>query len=247
MRDNPLLEAPKLRLMQSQLARVDELTRQLESPAVRVDAKRQPRIFVATFGPIHQQRTRADEDADGFLGNAPYVDPGLYLTPMIHNVLVGQNGPFQWCAVGMTADLSWTYTATPGFDAPVNAIPYPGLFSPAIAANGGAMTLDNFTNTQQFADAPIRPRIGVEIDLYDKTRGRSITSSRISPEAFCGLGYGFKALPAPMRFDTGTELEPRLYVTECRMTDALDTDTAYAAADVNVFVTIMFAGYMVLP
>ena len=46
----------------------------------------------------------------------------------------------------------------------------------------------------------------------------------------------------PIRFDPNTELEPRIYINEVRMGNILDTDQAYNAAQVKVYLFVTFHG-----
>lgn len=131
--------------------------------------------------------------------------------------------------------------------APVAGKAQAGLYDPAIAANGGAIVLNNFAGTQQFTGAPVHPRICCEIDIYDRTRSRSLTSGRVPIETFAGGNYGFKKLHHENVFERGTQLEPRLYVTECRMMSIMDQTAVYLAANVKVYVSMVFKGYTVIP
>lgn len=144
------------------------------------------------------------------------------------------------------ADEDPVYSLTPIATGPVNTLPVAGLYDPALAQNGGGIILNNFTGTPQFSGATVRPRVGVEVDIYDKTRGRSITNGRISPEPFTGGSYGFKKIPLTA-FPHGSEIEPRLYVTECRMMALLDlvTPTDWSKIQVAAWVNITFKGYSV--
>lgn len=144
------------------------------------------------------------------------------------------------------ADLA-TISSLVDLTAPVAGIPQAGLFDPAIQNNGGAIILNNFAGTQQFTGAPVHPRICCEIDIYDRTRSRSLTSGRVPIETFMGGNYGFKKLPHEMVFERGTQLEPRLYVTECRMMSIMDQTAVFLAANVKVYVSMVFKGYTIIP
>ena len=257
MDEQSIREAPQRRILQGLLTRIDDADRRLNSPGQQGPQGRKPQSLCVTWGPIGLQSPRR-EGTVGFYGKAPLVSPGTYLTPNYPttvNPFVATPGPFYWCSTGVYADFGWTYTAAIA-RAPV-AGPQAGLFDPAIAQNGGGIVLNNFAGTQQFKQggifsppppgpaAPVRPRICAEIDVYDKTRGRSLTSGRVPVETFAGGAYGFKCLPEPLRFERGTQIEPRLYVTECGMTDALNADAYYDIADVKVYVTMVMKGYNV--
>lgn len=163
---------------------------------------------------------------------------GTSLTGLVR----GKNGS----TAAVHASGTTVYSLT-NLTAPVAGKAQGGLFDPAIANNGGAIILNNFAGTQQFTGAPVHPRICCEIDIYDKTRGRSLTSGRVPIETFMGGNYGFKKLPHEMAFERGTQIEPRLYVTECRMMSIMDETAVYLAADVKVYVSFVFKGYTVVP
>lgn len=263
MDEQSIREAPQRRILQGLLTRIDDADRRLNSPGQQGPQGRKPQVLCVTWGPIGLQAPRR-EGTVGFLGKAPLVSPGTYLTPNYPttvNPFVATPGPFYWCSTGVYADFGWTYTSSvpplsPGGRVPV-AGPQAGLFDPAIAQNGGGIVLNNFAGTQKFTQggpgnsvtpfpkAPAKPRICAEIDVYDKTRGRSLTSGRVPVEVFTGGAYGFKCLPEPLRFERGTQIEPRLYVTECGMTSVLDADAYYDVADVKVYVTMVMKGYNV--
>lgn len=240
-------EAKELRIVRAANGRVQRLLQEL-----RVNGP--PKCLVARYGPIGMQTSRRVGEV-GFEGLATLVDTTAYLVPNYPNKAnprVGDEGPFTCTEVNMSAEFSWTYTSAPGYagGAPVNTKPAAGLYDSALTQNGGAIILNNFSGTGRRTAppdpqaAPVHPRIGVELDIIDKTRGRSFTpNGRISNEVFTGLTYGFKEFPETT-FPIGTEIEPRLYVTECRMTDALDTTTPFNAASVAVWVTLIFKGFI---
>lgn len=93
------------------------------------------------------------------------------------------------------------------------------------------------------------PHISFDLDLYDKKRGRSLTGERMPAQLLLGHTYDMKNSfgGREMRFDPNTEIEPRLYVNEIRMTDALDfSDAAFNAASVACYVNVLFKGTAVL-
>lgn len=246
MDEQSIREAPQRRILQGLLTRLDDADRKLNSPGQQGPQGRKPQALCVTWGPIGLQTPRR-EGTVGFYGKAPLVSPGTYLTPNYPstvNPFVATPGPFYWVSSGVYSDFGWTYTASPAPDTPV-AGKQAGLFDPAIEKNGGGIILNNFAGTQQFVGAPVHPRICAEIDIYDKTRGRSLTSGRVPLETFTGGAYGFKNLPEPLRFERGTQIEPRLYVTECAMTSVLDTNDYYDVSDVKVYVTMVMKGYNV--
>ena len=150
-------------------------------------------------------------------------------------------------AASHAVDSSVTALSDPSW--PVAGVPQGGLFDPAIQNNGGGIILNNFAGNQQFSSAIIHPKVCAEIDIYDKTRGRSLTSGRVPLETFTGGAYGFKKLPEPLRFERGSQIEPRLYVTQVQMSEIMEEGfggtPVYLAADVRVYVSMVFKGYNV--
>jgi hypothetical protein len=236
------LDASKRRLLQGLLVRSNRVVRKLNSPATHVAAGGKPRCFEATFGPISLITSRR-AGAAGFEFNAPLATPGAYLTPL-SPVLVGQYGPWIWCGTNAELDLSWTWLTQRPVRSPTNPTPAGNLFSPAIENNGGAMILNNFSapNKARLADLRNPPYLSCDVDIYDKTRQRSITGGRIGIETFMGGNYGPKDAPVDTTFPMGTEFEPRLYVNEMRAVAATDDDAYYAASSVAAWVTIWFEG-----
>jgi hypothetical protein len=250
--EQALRDAPIRRVLQAIVARQEAAIAAMDSPASHVPSRMQPRAFCATWGPLGLQTARR-VGAVGFEGKASLVDPATYLTPnfpALVNMLVGQFGPFLWSSFNMFANISWTYRAVPVpfSSVPVNPLPAARLFEPAISANGGGMVLDNFAGRQPGLSAAFEtPRVSVDIDLYDKKRGRSITSGRMPAETFVGGTYGDKLLGEPCVFEHGTELEPRLYVNEIAMGSALNTNQLYDPASVAAWVHLVIRGHTVLP
>lgn len=228
--------------------------------------RRRPLAFSRVYGPIGMQATRNIPGAPGFLGNAPVVQPNTFILPTTNNILTGRNTTFFWTGVHAVSYISWTYTApidpayNGGTNVPVNPLPAGDLFAPVFEKNGGAQLLLNnsgfsFTSADSFLlgqDNPGKPKLCFQLELYDKRRGRLINDGRLPGEMFATGGYGVKELGHAVRVDPDTEIEPRVYITECRMTQLLEQPATvgppaypapYSVASVACWINLVFKGY----
>lgn len=225
--------------------------------------RQRPIAFSRIYGPIGLQAARRIPNAPGFLGNAPVVQPNTFILPTTTNILTGRNTTFFWVSTHVVSYLSWTYDAQlPGFppvvpplppkpSPPWTPMPAGDLFAPVIEQNGGAQLLLNnsgfsFTSADSFTlgyDNPGLPKLCFELEFYDHRRGRLISDGRLPGEMFATGAYPPKELAAPVRVDPDTEIEPRVYVTECRMTRCLEQDDYYNAAQVACWINLVLRGY----
>jgi hypothetical protein len=221
--------------------RVNDLSVRMASQAFldQYPARSVPYIFSKLYGPFDLLATRNNGEV-GFDGNAPVVDLGAFITPRNQNIVVNREGSFYWCSTNVTGLVSLTYTSDPGTSPtpPIDTTPVSDIFNPVIPANGGAVSLLNF-----FGEGF---RICWDLVLYDKKRGRQLHDGYLPPQVISGQGYSNKQNASPIRFDTNTEIEPRVRLLEVRPGAALDTDQAYDAAQFNGYLAIMFNGYKVL-
>lgn len=213
--------------------------------------RRRPIAFSRVYGPIGMQTTRRVGVA-GFRGLAPIVQPNTFILPTTTNILTGRNTTFFWVSTHVVSYISWTYTAgTVPSTRPWTTTPAGDLFSSVVEQNGGAQLLLNnsgfsFTSADSFMlgqDNPGKPKLCFELEFYDKRRGRFISDGRLPGEMFATGAYSPKELAAPVRVDPDTEIEPRVYVTECRMTDYLETTVNYNAASVSCWINLTLRGY----
>jgi hypothetical protein len=247
-------------MLRGMLRRIQEAEAKLDAPGPHLVGLREPAAYTRFFGPIPLTKPadRSGEETEPYPSTAVLVDPAAYLTPNFPgtgNVIVGNNQNFWWVDTHVASYVSWTYTSNPDagtYTIPVDPAPFAGLFDPAIAQNGGAVMLNNFATTPQYGitggvgdRAARRPRLCFDIDLYDLTRGRSITDGRIGAESFVGGMYGPKVNPRIGLWEHGTEIEPRVYVTECSMSDVLNEDDIAEVASVGVWLSITFTGHTV--
>jgi hypothetical protein len=242
-----LEELPTRRYIDVLRNRVNDLNRKLRTQPYldQYPGKTQPFIFSKLYGPIGLQTPRRTENP-GFESLAPLVSPSTPVLPRNQNILTSRIGAFYWCSTQVTGYLSWTYVSTPGapiINPPIIPQEPSDIFDPVFPNNGGACLFNNFSTMGLEQSGTIVPILGFELGLYDKKRGRYIGDGVMPSEMFASGTFGDRKLPEPIRFEVDTELEPRVYVTEVRMGDFLDTDQAYEAARVQCFLSIAFKGY----
>jgi hypothetical protein len=239
-----LKDLPFRRFALAQLNRVNDLVQRLGVPAMadQYPGKQEPSMFSCIYGPITLQATRRLDTA-GFDLLAPLVTPQTPVLPRDANPVTGHDYAFYWMDWNVAGFVQWGWTEDPGdalLPVPIDPTPLGDIFDPVLGANGGAQIWQNFSNSLAFLS---QPRICFEIDLYDKKKGRSITNGRLPSEIVCGGAFEFKKAFGPTRWDPDTEIEPRVYITEVKMSPRLDTDSAFEAAQVQVFLNIAFRGY----
>lgn len=200
--------------------------------------KAAPRYYSAIYQRIPLTTARR-VGSTGFEGEASLASTSNFLTPDGGNILTARTGSFYWHEVNIFGFFNWTYQSDPGYTVPINTQPHGGLFDSVIENNGGAAALLNYTN---LAFTNEQPKLCMELELYDKKRGTSLTDGRLPIQAFAGITFGHKTLEEPVRFDADTEIEPRLYITEFRMGTALDDNQPYDAALVSGHVNLVLGG-----
>lgn len=220
--------------------------------------RRRPAAFSRLYGPIGLQATRHVAGFDGFLKLAPLVQPNTFILPTTTNIITGRNSTFFWKATHVTSYLSWTYltpASDPGEVRPFTPVPAGNLLSPVFGTNGGGQLLLNnsgfsFTSASAAmlgapeANDPGQPKLCFEIELYDKRRGRLLSDGRLPGEMFATGGFGPKELGNAVRIDPDTEIEPRVYITECAMTRYLNvSDLNYNETSVACWINLVFKGY----
>lgn len=230
--------------------KVSDLADRLNAPAAldQYPGRRVPYAFSRIYGPIGPTTPRRG-DAGGFEELAPLAQPAQFLTPRNGNIKVGQIGSFLWQETSVYAYLSWTYSADPGL-APINVATFPSagdIFDNVFPDNGGALAFNNFRFLEYAPPGPfssgVPPDISFDLGLYEKTRGRFLHDrDRMPINVFAGQNFANRRVAQPIRFDPNTELEPRIYINEVRMGNTLDTDQAYNAAQVKVYLFVTFHG-----
>ena len=229
--------------------KVSDLADRLNSPAAldQYPGRRVPYAFSRIYGPIGPTTPRRG-DAGGFEELAPLAQPSQFILPRNGTIKVGQIGSFLWQETSVYAYLSWTYGADPGLPGNQATFAAAGdIFDNVIPNNGGALAFNNFRFAEYappgpFA-VPLPPDVSFDLGLYEKTRGRFLHDrDRMPINVFAGQNFANRKVAQPIRFDPNTELEPRIYINEVRMGNTLDTDQAYNAAQVKVYLFVTFHG-----
>jgi hypothetical protein len=229
--------------------KVSDLTDRLNSPAAldQYPGRRVPYAFSRLYGPIGLTTPRRG-DAGGFEELAPLVQPSEFITPRNGTIKVGQIGSFLWQETSVYAYLSWTYGADPGLPGNQATFAAAGdIFDNVIPNNGGALAFNNFrfleASPPGLLSAGVPPDVSFDLGLYEKTRGRFLHDrDRMPINVFAGQNFANRKVAQTIRFDPNTELEPRIYINEVRMGNTLDTDQAYNAAQVKVYLFVTFHG-----
>jgi hypothetical protein len=244
-------------------------------PLADYPGKQVPTIISRWFGPIAMTTTRRGSAADNdpqFEISANLVQPSQYTLPKFP-LQVPSDRSFEWHGVHAAALLSWTWKT--GSTLNVNSPPVtPLLIHPqenksyldsVLDANGGGQWFLNFsgfamtdrclnmTNVQ--SDGVGYCKFCWELELYDRRRGRSLTEGPIPAEAFSPGAWGTKPVDDRPIFDADTEVEPRLFVRELRMTSLLDNSiapqapspfaTIFDEANVSVFLNVALTGRLI--
>lgn len=192
---------------------------------------------------------------DGFQTLATLADP---FTPVLprnpDNTVIDRDSSFRTCSLNAYGFVNWGYKSNPGFSVPytnaqgVGDILDPVGPNPAVGGNGGAMPLDYFGGTFSTLSSPQPnlPNIAFEVELYDRLRGRRLHDGRLPVEMFQGGRIAHRKTASVLKFEKGTRIEPRLFVTEIRMGSILDGATAFNAASVKAWVCLVFKGMRTL-
>lgn len=207
-----------------------------------------PYSIPVLYGPLPlttARRAGAAAGVAGFEALAPLANPGRFVVPRNGDILIDQEFSFRVNSMDAYGFVNWGYTANPGFTVPIIDPQGVGdIFDDVINLNGGAMPLDYFGGTFSTLSAPQPnlPNIAFEIELYDKLRSRRMHENRLPVEMFQGGRIANRSTASVLMFEKGSKIEPRLFINEIRMGSILDTDQAFNAASVKVWVCIVFKG-----
>lgn len=224
-----IAELPIRRAVQVLRNRVSDLNKKLGYEPVYFDqypGKANSWCFSCIYGPILP--------VDGL--QVP-DDPTFYYTPNGTNILTGRDASFVWKETNVFA-FNQRNTVALGSR---------GLFDPE-RIGGGATVIQNLqgpqaiNNNNRDADDDLSAftNIVLEMDLYDKKRGRSITSGPMPIQALAGGAFDNRAWRDCPRFDPDTEIEPRLYVRDAREPEGV------AEVSTVFFVNVVFKGISLL-
>lgn len=211
--------------------KVDDMKQRVLRPAMldQYAGKRVPYAYSRLYGPIPLTKPGAlVDDAEVTASTA------TYLTPRQGNILVGQDGPFVWTGTAVTGYISMAKVNTGVAES------LQDIFSPVFPDNGGAIVMNSFGGIFPTPSGWLPQSICFDVELYDKGRGRRLHDDKLPVELFSGASFANKNLSHPTKFAPGTNLEPRIYVTQftlnCDVADYIE-NRAYG------YVNITFLGY----
>lgn len=207
--------------VKSELRRIFAWNKALDCvPAYSADGANKPMSISRFYGPFGvvlpgNLESVYPQDIYGATVNVGnYVLPNY---PAGNPLLSGEWGHFLCSRITLNSYVSVTYVPWEGVPANLatNALPAGPLFGTQ-AQNGGAICFNNWADAPQ-GNAVTRPHLCAELDLYNNTEGYSITQGPIGVELFAGAFYGETHLPEAAGWRRGTEIEPRLYITDLQL------------------------------
>lgn len=172
-------------------------------------------------------------------GTSETFDSNTFFLPRGQNILTGRDGSFIWKETNVFAFGQRNTTAVGAGD----------IFDPERNGGGGTV-IQNFQGPLAInnnegddgGDDGDFAKLSLEIDLYDKKRGRSITNGPMPIQVLLGGAFDFRSWDYAARFDPDTEIEPRLYVRDASQSSKLAT----SGFTDRFFVNIVFKGVSVL-
>lgn len=245
------LQRPVVGAIQTLREKVREISDILDGPAAldQYPGRTVPFTFTRFWRIDNPVTARRDADGAGHELLATLATPGTYLLPREGTVKVGRFGTFTWTRASLNVYQSLTYAADPGFGTNVSLFTRAGdIFDDVVQNNGGAVWSGNrlFHQYDPAIDDPkLIPNVSLRLGLYDKLRGAFLHDTDRMPINFAsGQLYANRLLQEPIPFDANADIEPRLYVDEIRVANALDTTQAFNAARLRTFVVMSFIGYI---
>jgi hypothetical protein len=206
-----------------------------------------PTCFSKLYGPFGPVTARRSSEA-GQESLATLATPADYSLPRNGNILVGQQGSFRLIEMAATSYMSLTYSADPGLAGDQRVFTQFGdIYDTVIDNNGGAILFNarDFVPTNPASTGSQASNISFDIGLYDKLRGRQLHDGKSLPiNIFSGQNFATRRVPEHIRFDTNTELEPRLFINEIRIARDPETDQAFNAMELKVFIYVTFKGVL---
>jgi hypothetical protein len=131
------------------------------------------------------------------------------------NALIGRELTFEVQSLAAYGFINIGYTSDPGYDVP-RIEPVGDIFDSVATQNGGAMPLDFFGGTFGALSSVIKNEMNIsfDVELYDRLRGRRLHEGRLPVELFQSGRIAHRKIASPIRFDKGSNIEPRLFINE---------------------------------
>lgn len=141
--------------------------------------------------------------------------PTTPVTARNGNALIGRELTFEVQSLAAYGFINIGYTEDPGYDVP-RIGPVGDIFDNIVDQNGGALPMDFFGGTfgQLSVALPNQMNISFDVELYDRLRGRRLHEGRLPVELFQSGRIAHRKIASPIRFEKGSNIEPRLYLNE---------------------------------
>jgi hypothetical protein len=206
-----------------------------------------PYCVSALYGPLPlttARRMPASLGGTGFELLAPLANPATPVLPRNGNILVGRELTLGVRSISAFGFVNFGYSGTPTYDVPRPATPVGDILDDVVQNNGGAMPLDFFGGTFSTLSTPVPNlmNISFDVELYDRLRGRRLHEKRLPVELMAGGRFANRELGSEIRFEMGSNIEPRIFINEIRMGSALDATADFNAAQVKAYVMLVFKG-----
>lgn len=243
-------QLPFKRFMDVISAKLADLNDILNVPAAydQYPGKIVPYCVSALYGPLPlttARRMPASFGGTGFERLATLAQPAQPVLPRNGNILVGRELTLEVHSISAFGFVNFGYSGTPAsFTVPRPDTPVGDLFDNVVDANGGAIPYDFFGGTFSTLSSaqPDLWNISFDVELYDRLRGRRLHENKLPVEIMAGGRFANRKMGSPVRFEMGSNIEPRIYINEIRMGSSLNATDDFNAADVKAYVCLVFKG-----
>ena len=271
-----LEELPARQIAQMLRSKYNGLLNQMDAPYLDQHPARRVPAIISKMYEFPMTSPRLVSGAT----NLAIAKPGQFLLPRNNNILIGRDRSFYWCRTAIHTYVSATFngnagsaSSLPGGSAAQVIVDQPAtvgdIFSPVLEGNGGACVLNNMirdydansglvgigavggnaTNVNSM-NMPKANSISGDFQFYDKQRGRFYSDGPVPMEFYTGGTFANKALSNSMRLDAGSEIEPRFFLKEFIMPQALAsfTDAGIAPSPMRIrgYLNLVLIGYQEL-
>jgi hypothetical protein len=238
-------QLPFKRFMDMISAKLADINDMLNEPAAadQYAGKIIPYAVPVLYGPLPLVTARRGSDG-GFEQFAVLAQPSQSIGPRNGNALIGRELTFECQSLSAYGFVNFGYKGDPGYPVPRPDTPVGDIFDSVLDLNGGAMPMDYFGGTFSTLSStvPNMMNISFDVELYDRLRGRRLHEGRLPVELFQSGRIAHRKMASPIRFEKGSNIEPRIYINEIRMGSALDTTEAFEAAQVKAYVCLVLKG-----
>lgn len=227
--------------------KVADASAQLPPPQAKFyPGQRIPKAYTRLYDSTGAVTARRNSSGTGHEKSATLADPSTYSTPRNGSIYVEPGADFYWCETAIFVYASLTYSSDPSLAGTQKTFPRAGdLFDGAIDQNGGGLSSQAFGYLISSTTGHAFLNHCFDIAFYDKTRDQLLhDADRLPIMPFNGGNFANRALPQPVPIPASTEIEPRLYINEVRVTDILNADAAFNAAQLKVYPVVVMKGFL---